>query len=222
MSASRHIANPFATDATISNTNDVTISQTSSDRTLTIDKHAIRFGNHLYLTRNLCHFGPGKIPTFRIPWILIGCSLVPSMITLMAAGIDHVNTSLWFFASILLATPASIGTWFNLTRSQKYGLLVSMSSGEKRLFPTSDSSGIEEALKITLQVLQTSYEDLSAKITVNNNRVAYQLENSGVINTGQNLGNLGANMSGTQHAPHVDVRYASNPQSNKGKIDNEH
>lgn len=164
----------------------------TGDKTLSITQRTVSVGAHVYATENICHFGPGKAPLFIIPravthllvilaiWFQLVASMAQSS---LSYGTSSSGGGQKVFAAFMVLL-AIVAVLWNPLGPKRYGLLMSLNSGEKRFFATQDKRGLAAAVE-QVQGLMESVEQGAAQITVSETKVMVSHSTVGVISTGK-------------------------------------
>lgn len=120
------------------------------NKIITITHKTVRFSNNVIQTHNIVSFGEGEVVSKTLPWWIFVLGLILGLST----------SSLGSFSSMgLLIILISIGgmAWNFSLRPKDYGLLLTLNSGDKTLFVTSDKKGVKK-------IISTIYEFLEGEL----------------------------------------------------------
>jgi Family of unknown function (DUF6232) len=135
-----------------------------SDEVLTITSRTVRFSKTVYQTRNIAAFSEGNVPIGHIPWLIILVCAIGGFFAryYIARGDSSVADFLILFAFG--------GVLWNLAKPKHYGFLLSLNSGEKKLFITRDKVGIKQVISTLYDFIEEE-RDATYQITVNNSQI---------------------------------------------------
>ncbi|MCJ8279379.1 MAG: DUF6232 family protein [Rivularia sp. ALOHA_DT_140] len=149
------------------------------NKVITITNRTVRFGAEVYQTHNIAGFGEGEVEIGKIPWIaLIFVFVVGSVLAVMGS----FNAALVGLGN-LLAIASFAGLMWNLLKPKHYGFLITLNSGDKRLFSTIDKPGLRHVTSTIYDILERNKE-ATYQVTVNNSSI------KGNFIQGQAEGNL--------------------------------
>ncbi|MEH2263800.1 DUF6232 family protein [Nostoc sp.] len=130
------------------------------NKVLLITKRTVRFARNVYQTHNISGFSEGEVDIGTIPWVII------IIVLLLGLTISFFNSgSGWLL--ILLAVAA--GIW-NFVKPKHYGLLLTLNSGDKKLFTTTDKPGLKKVISVIYDFIE-SEKEATYQVSVNNNNV---------------------------------------------------
>lgn len=144
-------ANPFGSNQNIT---------LERNKVITITKRTVRFSSNVYQTRNITGFSEGEVDIGTIPWGII------ILVFLVSPIIGLANSTVGGF--LLLATIA--GAVWNFVKPKHYGLLLTLNSGDKKLFITTNKPKLREVLEGILSLIE-SEKDRAYEISINNSEV---------------------------------------------------
>jgi hypothetical protein len=101
-----------------------------------VTKKTVRFGKNVYQTHNIAGFSEGEVDIGQIPWVLVLLLLLFSLI---------VNSFNGGIGALLLLAGLAGGIW-NLVKPKHYGFLLTLNSGDKKLFVTPDKDGLKKVI----------------------------------------------------------------------------
>lgn len=127
---------------------------------ITITKRTVRFSKNVYQTHNIAWFGEGEVEIGTIPWIII---IVFLMVGLILAAFNN-GVGLLFILSGIVG-----GVW-NFIKPKHYGFLLTLNSGDKKLFVTTDREGLKQVIEEIYSIIETE-EEATYKIHINNSKV---------------------------------------------------
>lgn len=135
----------------------------NEDKKLYVTKRTVMFDGHVYPTANLSHFGPGKVPIFKLPWSFI--------IALFLVWVSAVIFNLGGVSVLLFLAFAAALAW-GLVNPKRQGVLITMNSGGVRLFKTSDTNGAQRVGLLLRDMLEQVDGDPEEKVvTINDHSV---------------------------------------------------
>jgi len=156
------------------------------DKVIRITKRTVTFGNSVYQTRNISGFGDGEIKLGSIlpfPILLAGF-----LIGLILANFP--GTKLIGFILLI----GSIGILvYQVSREKQYGLLLTLNSGDKYLFTTTDKKGLGNVVGTLCEFIEKDAEGVYT-VTVHDNSINVQGSVTGTVVTGKNPGNISTNI----------------------------
>ena len=130
------------------------------NKVITLTKRTVRFSKNVYQTHNIAGFGEGEVDIGRIPLVIIIGILIGSPV------VGQVNSILgWLFIF------AAIGcvVW-NFLKPKHYGFLLTLNSGDKKLFTTTDKEGLKRVVEVIYELIEAEKE-VTYQISVNNSHV---------------------------------------------------
>jgi hypothetical protein len=130
------------------------------NKVILITKRTVRFARNVYQTHNISGFSEGEVDIGTIPWTTI---IVVLLIGLIAVGANGGLGSLL----ILLAIAGAV---WNFVKPKHYGLLLTLNSGDKKLFITTDKAGLKKVISVIYDFIETE-KDATYEISVTNNNV---------------------------------------------------
>ena len=161
---------------------------TATQADIVITPQTIQVGAHVYPTQNLCHFGPGWVPKYRIEtWMIVllvvGLLVIP--LYLNFTGSQRLGDVVGF----LLLTAACTVILVKIFNPKRYGLTISLASGEHRFFPTTDEGGLAVAVDRVRATIESIGYVPPQLVTVNETNVSIRDTTvTGLLNTGQMRG----------------------------------
>lgn len=156
------------------------------DKVIRITKRTVTFGNNVYQTRNIAGFGDGEIKLGSIlPFpILLGGFLV-GLILANFPGVKLVGYIILLSAIGILA--------YQISREKQYGLLLTLNSGDKYLFTTTDKEGLRKVVGTLCEFIEKDAEGVYT-VTVHDNSINVQGGFTGTAVTGKNPGDISTNI----------------------------
>jgi hypothetical protein len=103
------------------------------NKVITITKRTVRFSYNVYQTHNITGFSEGEVDIGTIPWGIIIVFLLGSLI----AGMGNSGVG------GLLGLVAIGGAVWNFSKPKHYGLLLTLNSGDKKLFTTKEKESLQ-------------------------------------------------------------------------------
>jgi hypothetical protein len=164
------------------NGSSITLSQNEE---IKITRKTISFGRDVYQFHNVVGFSDGEVDLGKIipmPIVLIGF--------LMGWIIANLSSR---DAGMLVLTLSFIALMVNIYQEKKYGLLLTLTSGDKHLFITSDSKGLAKVVD-QIRSFMESDEDSSYTVAVNNNSITVHGNFAGVAASGNNASRISNNV----------------------------
>lgn len=144
-------ANPFGSNQNIT---------LERNRVITLTKRTVRFSSNIYQTRNITGFSEGEVDIGTIPWGII------ILVFIISPIIGLANSTVGGF----LVLAAIAGAVWNFIKPKHYGLLFILNSGDKKLFITTDKSGLRKVIEGILSLIE-SEKDRAYEISINNSQV---------------------------------------------------
>jgi hypothetical protein len=132
------------------------------NKVITITKRTVRFSRNVYQTHNIAEFGEGEVDIGTIPWIII----IGVLIVGLTIGIFNINSEV----GLLLIFSASGGAVWNVIKPKHYGFLLTLNSGDKKLFTTTDKENLKRVIEVIYDLIETEKE-ATYQISVNNSKV---------------------------------------------------
>ncbi|MEO1428813.1 MAG: DUF6232 family protein [Cyanobacteria bacterium J06633_8] len=135
------------------------------NKVITITNRTVRFGAEVYQTHNIAGFGEGEVRIPSVPWIgvILMFLLSPLLVFLGASSRNPLLGLLGiclFLASFFCAAS-------NIFESKHYGFVITLNSGDKRFFLTTDKSGLKRVTSTIYDILELDKE-ATYQVTVNN------------------------------------------------------
>ncbi|NES06376.1 MAG: hypothetical protein F6K22_28300 [Okeania sp. SIO2F4] len=143
--------------------NDKNTSVEKGKSIILVTKRTVRFGKSVYQTHNIAGFSEGKIKTPGIPWILLIIFMIVGLIILST----KINNNVGGIFTIL----AILGAFGNIFRAQQYGLLLTINSGDRILFSSTDQIGMRSIISEIYEFIE-SEKDATYRIDINNSSVS--------------------------------------------------
>lgn len=130
------------------------------NKVITITKKTVRFSHNVYPTHNITGFSEGEVEIGTIPWgIIVALLLMGSIAGLANSGIG-----------LALSLAAIGGAIWNFTKPKHYGLLLTLNSGDKKLFTTTDKPNLKLAIGAIYEFIEKE-KDAIYQISINNGQV---------------------------------------------------
>jgi hypothetical protein len=130
------------------------------NKVITITKKTVRFSHNVYQTHNITGFSEGEVEIGTIPWVIIVALLLIGSI----AGLGNSGIGL------ALSFAAIGGAIWNFTKPKHYGLLLTLNSGDKKLFTTTDKPNLKLAIGAIYEFIEKE-KDAIYQISINNGQV---------------------------------------------------
>lgn len=143
-------SNPFGSQ-------DITLEK---NKVITVTKRTVRFARNVYQTHNIAGFGEGEVEIGGIPWAVIIIVFILGLI------LNSFNLEVGW---LLVLGGIAGGVW-NFAKPKHYGLLLTLNSGDKKLFVTTDKTGLKQVISVVYEFIETE-KDATYQISINNSQV---------------------------------------------------
>jgi hypothetical protein len=130
------------------------------DKVITLTKRTLRFSKNVYQTHNIAGFSEGDVDIGTIPWVMIIVGLIIGLI------FTSFNNAIGW----LLILGAIGGAVWNFVKPKYYGFLVTLNSGDKKLFITTDKEGIQKVISVIYDLIEAEQE-ATYQISVTNSQI---------------------------------------------------
>lgn len=131
------------------------------NKVITITKRTVRFSYNVYQTHNITGFSEGEVDIGTIPWgIIIVVLLVSSIVGMGNSGVGG-----------LLGLVAIGGAIWNFSKPKHYGLLLTLNSGDKKLFTTNQKESLKQVIGVIYELIETEKE-ATYEISISNSQVS--------------------------------------------------
>jgi hypothetical protein len=131
------------------------------NKVITITKRTVRFSYNVYQTHNITGFSEGEVDIGTIPWGIIIVFLLGSLIVGMGnSGVGG-----------LLGLVAIGGIIWNLSKPKHYGLLLTLNSGDKTLFTTTQKESLKQVIGVIYEFIE-SEKEATYQISISNSEVS--------------------------------------------------
>jgi hypothetical protein len=130
------------------------------NKVITISKKTVRFSKNVYQTHNIAAFGEGYVDIGTIPW---GIIIVVAILGLIMASFARGEG--W-----LLVLAAIGGATWNFVKPKHYGFLITLNSGDKKLFITTDKEGIQKVISVIYDLIEAKKE-ATYEISINHSQI---------------------------------------------------
>lgn len=144
------------------------------NQVITVTKRTVRFSKSVYQTNNIASFSEGNVTVSGLPWILLIILIVIGLVMSSFNGIG------WM---LMLAGIAGVG--WNLSKPKNYGLLLSLNSGDKSLFVSTDTEGLKKVISVIYELIEQESE-ATYQVNISNSKI------EGGFIQGSNAGNVTA------------------------------
>ena len=164
---------------------DVNFNQNNDIR---ITKRTVSFSSHVYQLCNITGFSSGVVKTKpMIPWNMVGYGIIISIALFIMNTTLYSNFSHGKFTSIttvhvsyIMMLILSILIIVNIFRAKKYGLLVTLNSGNHHLFVTSAYSYVGDIVDTIYEFIESG-QDGAYIVHVTDNSITIQGNATGVV-----------------------------------------
>ena len=131
------------------------------NKVITITKRTVRFSYNVYQTHNITGFSEGEVDIGRIPeGIIIVFLLVSSIVGMGNSGVG-----------VLLGLVALGGIMWNFYKPKHYGLLLTLNSGDKTLFTTTQKESLKQVIGVIYEFIE-SEKEATYQISISNSEVS--------------------------------------------------
>jgi hypothetical protein len=130
------------------------------NKVITVTKRTVRFARNVYQTHNIAGFGEVEIDIGTVPWALIVVVFILGLI------LDSFDLGV---GRLLVLAGIAGGVW-NFAKPKHYGLLITLNSGDKKLFVTTDKAGLKQVISVVYEFIETE-KDATYQISINNSQV---------------------------------------------------
>lgn len=130
------------------------------NKVITVTKRTVRFAKNVYQTHNITGFSEGEVDIGTIPW---GIIIIVFILALIVGSFNGGVASYLMFAAIG-------GAVWNFVKPKHYGLLLTLNSGDQKLFVTTDKENLKRVLEVVYDFIE-SEKDATYQISVNNSQV---------------------------------------------------
>ncbi len=137
------------------------------DKNITVTKRTVRFDKTVYQTHNISEFGEGEVEIFQISWMILIAILLLGWFT---GSVDWLGDSVKNEISPVLIYSGLLGLLWNLARPKHYGFIITLNSGDKNLFITTDKNGLKQVISAIYEFIETE-KDVTYQILISNSQV---------------------------------------------------
>jgi Family of unknown function (DUF6232) len=131
------------------------------NKVITITKRTVRFSYNVYQTHNITGFSEGEVDIGKIPeGIIIVFLLVSSIVGMGNSGVG-----------VLLGLVALGGIMWNFYKPKHYGLLLTLNSGDKTLFTTTQKESLKQVIGVIYEFIE-SEKEATYQISISNSEVS--------------------------------------------------
>ena len=131
-----------------------------NNKVITVTKRTVRFSKNVYQTHNISGFGEGEVEIGTIPWV------ITIVISILGLILNSFNLGVGWI--LILAGIA--GCVWNFVKPKHYGLLLTLNSGDKKLFITTDKTGLKQVISVIYEFIETE-KDATYQISIENSQV---------------------------------------------------
>jgi hypothetical protein len=163
------------------NGSSITLSQNEK---IEITRKTISFGRDVYQSHNVVGFSDGEVDLGKI---------IPMWIVLTGFLVGFVVGKFEPWVGILIGWLSFVALIINIAQKKKYGFLLTLTSGDKHLFITSDSRGLAEVVDQIRRFMESD-ENTSYTVAVNNNSITVHGNFTGVAASGNNASTISNNL----------------------------
>jgi hypothetical protein len=165
------------------NGSNITLSQNEE---IKITRKTISFERDVYQFHHVVGFSDGEVDLGKI---------IPMPVILIGFLMGFIVASLSFLREygITILVLSSVGLAVNLYQEKRYGLLLTLTSGDKHLFITADSRGLAKVVD-QIRSFMESDDDRSYTVAVSNNSITVHGDFTGVAASGNNASTISSNV----------------------------
>jgi hypothetical protein len=131
---------------------------------ITVTNRTVRFSNNVYQTKNITSFSEGNVEVLELPWTPV---IIIALLGFMMASTDFRNFKETGVAMMLFGM---FGIMWNLVKPKHYGLLLSLNSGDKKLFISSDTKGLKNIISVIYDLIETDSE-ATYQVNITNSKI---------------------------------------------------
>ncbi|PIE31240.1 hypothetical protein CSA56_18950 [candidate division KSB3 bacterium] len=162
-----------------------------SNQKIIITKRTLSFGNDVYQFRNITGFSDGELQLKAvIPWSIVLLALIigPLLLAMnMRLGVLPMGGTYTLYGTTeigwIVIICAIIATLINFSQGRKYGLVLSLNSGDKHLFVTSDRKNLAHAVTQLYQFMESEQDGIYV-VNVTDNSITVKGNMTGVAAAG--------------------------------------
>jgi Family of unknown function (DUF6232) len=126
---------------------------------ITVTNKTVRFESSVYQTHNIASFTEGEVEIGGIPWIFL--------VILTVIGLISISFNAFLGWMLFLAGIA--GIVYNFSKPKHRGLLITLNSGDKRLFVAREE-GLEKVVEEIYTLIEKE-SNASYKISIANSQI---------------------------------------------------
>ncbi|MDY7014642.1 MAG: DUF6232 family protein [Cyanobacteriota bacterium] len=141
------------------------------NKVITVTKKTVRFSRNVYQTCNITGLSEGEIEMGTIPWVIIVGFFVAYLAINAYDNIYDYNNTFDSSGGIAFIIVAIVGVFWNLKKPKHYGLLLTLNSGDKKLFVTTDKDGISKVVEEITYFMEVEKSSDSYQISINRSHV---------------------------------------------------
>lgn len=130
------------------------------NKVITITKRTVRFSSNVYQTHNIAEFGEGEVDIGTIPLVIIIFVIILGLI---------INSLKIGVGWVLILIGIGFAAW-NFIKPKHYGFLITLNSGDKKLFTTTDKENLKRVIEVIYDLIETEKE-ATYQISVKNSKV---------------------------------------------------
>jgi len=143
---------------------------------ITVTRKTVRFSRTVYQTHNISEISEGYVSIGLVPWgLLVMVSITGLVIGILGLFIYQADQnsigSLVMLVGYGLVALGSAGFVWNLVDPKYYGLLITLNSGDKRLFVTQDMKGLKQVILTIYEFIETD-SGAVYQISIKNSQVS--------------------------------------------------
>jgi hypothetical protein len=134
---------------------------------ITVTNRTVRFSKTVCQTKNISSFSEGHVERGLIPWVMIILSAIAGFFLFSISRYTGDGSS--GLASILILFAFAGGLW-NIGKPKHYGFLLSLNSGDRKLFVTQDTAGIKQVISTIYDFIEDE-QDATYQISISNSQI---------------------------------------------------
>lgn len=130
------------------------------NKVITLSKRTVRFSKDVYQTHNIAGFADGEVDIGTIHWIIVIVVLIAGLL------VNAFNSGVGW---LLILAGIGCVVW-NFAKPKHYGFLMTLNSGDRKLFVTRDREGLKRVIEEIYDIIETEKE-VTYRITVKDSNI---------------------------------------------------